>query len=583
MDGRRRMGGIKMSKITTLKKKIILILSVLVVGLFMTAGLTFTAEAGGLSVTSEQFKMKGASVRYVDATHGPGVKFHVLLNKGVFDGLSDSAKTGLKLCPEKLLGGETLASSTNANIVDIETRKSDWKASDTDENMMELTVYVYDIPAANYGTDIKVAGYVTDGGKTVYTEAVNDTYSLAYVAKAAAGVVQDADKISQLEGYYKFKFKAYDLNGALVGGEQTAIYGETLTQPTSTSTLTCGWFNKAKTQKWEFGSDVVSGNVSLYETKHNFNDNGVCEYCGTNIKDLFMKSVDSADIKVDTDKGVYNVISTKTNEGHDATTVISGDILKALKDLGYKTLTFNVKNPAGTITADTWKQFRIAADKRENLDKAPIKSYTAPNIWDGADHTVNFTIDLETYAGRDLYIIVDKCKTVPTEIRISEFINYEAPEARLVGGHNGTVEYIKGKGWHAYANSNDGYYYALPAEILSYYIKKGYTSLKISFTNSFNLEGVTTAGNSVNCQAVFLPKKAADGTEDKGYKAGFISQLTRDEANDSYYWVFDLTNTTYDFTKGMRIYNTYSDVGGAAVGHTYINAIEFSKSELPNA
>ena len=311
--------------------------------------------------------------------------------------------------------------------------------------------------------------------------------------------------------------------------------------------------------------------------KHDFNSEGVCSVCAGTVKTLFMKSVDSADIKVDTDKGVYNVMSTKTNEGHDATTVISGDILKALKDLGYKTLTFNVKNPAGTITADTWKQFKIAADKRENLDTAPIKSYTAPNIWDGADHTVSFTIDLETYAGRDLYIIVDKCKTLPTEIRISEFINYEAPEARLVGGHNGTVEYIKGKGWHAYANSNDGYYYALPAEILSYYIKKGYTSLKISFTNSFNLEGVTTAGNSVNCQAVFLPKKAADGTEDKGYKAGFISQLTRDDANDSYYLVIDLTNKTYDFTKGMRIYNTYSDVGKAAVGHTYINAIEFTK------
>ena len=314
--------------------------------------------------------------------------------------------------------------------------------------------------------------------------------------------------------------------------------------------------------------------------KHDFNSDGVCSVCAGTVKTLFMKSVDSADIKVDEDKGVYNVMSTKTEdpkEIYDAVTVISGDILKALKDLGYKTLTFNVKNPAGTITADTWKQFRIAADKRENLDKAPIKSYTAPNIWDGADHTVNFTIDLETYAGRDLYIIVDKCKTVPTEIRISEFINYEAPEARLVGGHNGTVEYIKGKGWHAYANSNDGYYYALPAEVLSYYIGKGYTSLKISFTNTFNLEGVTTAGNSVNCQAAFLPKKAADGTEDNGYKAGFISQLTRDEANDSYYWVFDLTNKTYDFTKGMRIYNTYSDVGNAAVGHTYINAIEFTK------
>ena len=311
--------------------------------------------------------------------------------------------------------------------------------------------------------------------------------------------------------------------------------------------------------------------------KHDFNSEGVCSVCAGTVKTLFMKSVDSADIKVDANKGVYNVMSTKTEEGYEAVTVIPGDILKALKDLGYTTLTFNVKNPAGTITADTWKQFRIAADKRENLDKDPIKSYKATDIWDGADHTVNFTIDLKTYAGRDLYIIVDKCKTLPTEIRISEFINYEAPEARLVGGHNGTVEYIKGKGWHAYANSNDGYYYVLPAEVLSYYIGKGYTSLKISFTNSFNLEGVVTAGNSVNCQAAFLPKKAADGTEDNGYKAGFISQLTRDDANDSYYLVIDLTNKTYDFTKGMRIYNTYSDVGNAAVGHTYINAIEFTK------
>ena len=68
----------------------------------------------------------------------------------------------------------------------------------------------------------------------------------------------------------------------------------------------------------------------------------------------------------------------------------------------------------------------------------------------------------------------------------------------------------------------------MPADVLSYYIKKGYTSLKISFTNSFNLAGVGTTGASVNCQAAFLPKKAADGTEDGGYKAGFISQLTRD-------------------------------------------------------
>ena len=575
-----------MSKILTLKKKIILILSVLAVGFFMIAGFAFTARADGLTVTSEQFKMKGASVRYVDDAHGTGVKFHVLLNKDVFGGLSDSAKTGLKLCPEKLLGGETLASSTNSNIVDIKTEKGNWKVSDTDENMMELTVYVYDIPAANYGTDIKVAGYITDGGNTVYTEAVNDTYSLAYVAKAAAAQVADADKISQLEGYYKFKFKAYDLNGSLVGGEQTVEYGATLTQPTATSTLTCGWFNKAKTQKWDFAADTVQGNVSLYEVEHDFNDNGVCDYCGANIRSLFMKSVDSADIRVDTAKGVYGILSTRTTETYSAVTVISGEVLSELKVLGYTTLTFNVKNPVSTITVDTWKQFWIAADKRENIDKAPIKSFGATDIWNAANHTVNFTIELETYAGRDLYISVDKCKTVPTEIWISEFYDYEAPEARLIGGHNGTVEYIDGKGWHAYANSNDGYYYEVPAEVLSYYIKKGYTSLKISFTSTFNLEGITTAGNPVNCQAWFLPKKAADSSEDWGYKAGFISQLTRDDETDSYYWVIDLTDTTYDFTKGMRICNGYFDVSvldGLAVGHTYINAIEFSKDELPNA
>ncbi len=564
-----------MSKITTLKKKIILILSVLVVGLFMTAGLTFTAEAEGLSVTSEQFKMKGASVRYVDATHGPGVKFHVLLNKGVFEGLSDTAKTGLKLCPEKLLGGETLASSTNANIVDIETRKSDWKASDTDENMMELTVYVYDIPAANYGTDIKVAGYVTDGGKTVYTEAVNDTYSLAYVAKAAAGVVQDADKISQLEGYYKFKFKAYDLNGALIGGEQTAIYGETLTQPTSTSTLTCGWFNKAKTKKWEFGSDVVSGNVSLYETKHNFNDNGVCDYCGANIRGLFMTPDGATSVvSVKERLGVYEISSTATN--YDAYTVISGEILEALKELGYKTLTITVKNP-GQAVAEDWKHFMMAAESKDNLwkEETAIALIKPNQIFDGGNK-YTFTFNVETYAGKDVYIYVDKCKNYPTVVEIAEFFDYEAPEAMISNSTNGNAEYIEGKGWHLYASdtSQAGYYANISGDVLKHYIDKGNVTLKVSFVNTFELDGVVTAGNSVNCQMQFLPKRVSDGGEQWGYVSNFISQLNQAQ-DGSYFATVDLTDSTCDFSKGMRIYMVMKDNKGATVGHTYISKIEF--------
>ena len=315
--------------------------------------------------------------------------------------------------------------------------------------------------------------------------------------------------------------------------------------------------------------------------KHDFDDSGVCSVCSGTVKTLLMKSVDSAEIKVEAGKGVYSVLTTKTEdpkESYDAVTVISGEVLKTLKDLGYTTLTFNVKNPVSTITGDTWKQFRIAADKRENLDDAPIKSYGATDIWNGANHTVSFTIELETYAGRDLYIFVDKCKTVPTEIQITEFYDKELPEFRLEGSDNGSVKYIEGKGWHVYANDGaTAFYYGISAEILKYYIDKGYTSLKISFTNTFNLDGIVTAGNSVNCQAWFLPKKAANSSEDWEYKAGFISQLTRDDETDSYYWVIDLTDETYDFTKGMRFYNKYADVGNAAVGHTYINAIEFTK------
>ncbi len=563
-----------MSKILTLKKKIILILSVLAVGFFMTAGFAFIARADGLTVTGEQFKMKGASVRYVDDTHGPGVKFHVLLNKDVFDGLSDSAKTGLKLCPEKLLGGETLASSTNSNIVDIKTEKGNWKVSDTDENMMELTVYVYDIPAANYGTDIKVAGYITDGGNTVYTEAVNDTYSLAYVAKAAAAQVADADKISQLEGYYKFKFKAYDLSGSLVDGEQTVEYGATLTQPTATSTLTCGWFNKAKTQKWDFAADTVQGNVSLYETKHDFNDNGVCENCGTNIRSLFMAPDGATSVlSVNAKLGVYEISSTATT--YDAYAKISGEVLEALKELGYKTLTFTVKNP-GQAVEDDWKTFKMAAENKNNLWKSEtaIAFISATQIFDGGKK-YTFTFDVETYAGKDVYIYVDKCKNYPTVVEIAEFYDYESPEAILAASDNSTIEYIDGKGWHVYASdtSQGGYYANMSGDVLKHYIDKGNVTLKVSFVNTFGLDGISTAGNSVNCNVQFLPK-STNGSETWGYLSKFISQLHQAE-DGSYFATIDLTDSTYDFSKGMRIYMVMNDVGGASVGHTYISKIEF--------
>ncbi len=567
-----------MSKITTLKKKIILILSVLVVGLFMTAGLTFTAEADGLSVTSEQFKMKGASVRYVDATHGPGVKFHVLLNKGVFDGLSDTAKTGLKLCPEKLLGGETLASSTNANIVDIETRKSDWKASDTDENMMELTVYVYDIPAANYGTDIKVAGYVTDGGKTVYTEAVNDTYSLAYVAKAAAGVVQDADKISQLEGYYKFKFKAYDLNGALVGGEQTAIYGETLTQPTSTSTLTCGWFNKAKTKKWEFSSDVVSGNVSLYEVEHSFNADGVCSLCNKHAKELLIvpESADALTVNAEAGKGTYSLVG---KDDGNVYAVIPGKILTVLKNLGYGSLNLTAVNPAsGTeVTSTMHKTLFVAADSKDNLWKTEtaIAYYNWQKFWDNGKKA-DFAIDLNKYAGRDIYVFTDKTKSYPLGVTVKEFASEDKSTWLFSAAKdNSTVEYYEGKGWTVTMKTADSTWYStISKDVIKHYVDRGYTSMVITYVASFDGVDNPNAGDITATNSRILPKKAGGG-EDWTYQNAHINKInTFPQENGGYKFTVDLTDTAYDFTTyDTRFVFEHKDM---PITRGYIKDIEFT-------
>lgn len=270
-----------MVKTVSAKKRLIIALVAFAASLFMAAGLTFRARAEGESAT--QFRVKGASVRYVDNVYKPAVKFHVLLDKATFDGLSDSAETGLKLCPTKLLNGESLATSESAQVVTKTAAKTDWKVSETDAGMMELVVFVYDIPATDYGTDIKVAGYITDGGKTTYTEAKNDTFSLAYVAKEAAKDI-DPDKAAQLEGYYKFDFKAYDLSGKLIGSAQTVEYGSALTQPAPSSVLTCGWYNKSKTQRWDFSTDAVRGNVSLYEVEHTFNADGVCSLCGVTKK-----------------------------------------------------------------------------------------------------------------------------------------------------------------------------------------------------------------------------------------------------------------------------------------------------------
>lgn len=571
-----------MVKTVSAKKRLLVALVAFAASLFMAAGLTFRARAEGESAT--QFKVKGASVRYVDNAYTPAVKFHVLLDKATFDGLSDSAETGLKLCPTKLLNGESLATSTSAQVVTKTAAKTDWKVSETDAGMMELVVFVYDIPATDYGTDIKVAGYVTDGGKTTYTEAKNDTFSLAYVAKEAANL--DPDKAAQLEGYYKFDFKAYDLSEKLIGSAQTVEYGSALTQPASSSVLTCGWYNKSKTQRWDFSTDAVRGNVSLYEVEHTFNADGVCSLCNKHAKELLIVPEDANALTVNAEsgKGTYSLVG-KSDDNVYA--VIPGKILTVLKDLGYGSLNLTAVNPAdGLADAEVKvKSLYVAADSKDNLWKAEtaIAFYGWKAFWDNGKKA-DFAIDLNKYAGRNIYIFTDKTKTYPLGVTVEEFNKSSwiyAPSSK----DNATVEYYEGKGWAVTAKSATLWYCRISKSIIKKYIDRGYTTMNITYVNEF--AGVTTpnVGAFVNTKSRILPWYASGSSEDWEYNSlnkKFISGLPA--GNGGYVCTVDLTDATHDFTTNdMRIVFESNDSQGNAVTCGYIKDIEFVKGTLPNA
>ena len=242
-----------------------------------------------------------------------------------------------------------------------------------------------------------------------------------------------------------------------------------------------------------------------------------------------------------------------------------------------------VTNPAPGLADATekCKTCYIAADSTSNLWSADtaIAFYAWNVFWNnGKKFTVE--IDLATYAGRDIYIYSDHCDAYATEIVIAEFIDTTpTPETKLVGASNGAVEYIDGKGWHAYSVDGTNAFYAnISATVLQYYIQKGYTSLKLSFVNTLDI-GYVNAGNAINTQICVLPEKAAGGN-DWNYCNGFISQVgTKNAETGAYEITIDLTNTAYDFTKDIEIYFTASDVSKNAVSHFYLTEIEFLKAE----
>lgn len=244
---------------------------------FTTVGNRAYAEeakgAFGLIATGENknFYIKGASLRKPDETYGEGVKFHVVMEESVFNGIPENAVTGVKILPEALLEeNETLENTTNATVVDKQVPKSGWFKND--EAQMELIVYVYNIPQINYGTDLAVISYVTatptEAGAAVTEYTQQNIFALAEVAQIAKDSETDQSEKDKLKNYYTFDYTAYGEDGinAIQSGE--AEYGDRLSlrEPVSEDEQKtfCGWWNGDKTVKWDLEKDTVKGNISLY-------------------------------------------------------------------------------------------------------------------------------------------------------------------------------------------------------------------------------------------------------------------------------------------------------------------------------
>lgn len=399
-------------KIAKLKQTIIIVMTAMVMCLCLTvAGTSFakaSAADGSAAITAEQFKLKGASVRYVDETYGAGVKFHVLLDKTVYNGLSDSAVTGVKLCPVSILNGESVKNSSNAAVIDKQANKNGWFESKTDSGMMELVVYVYDVTAKDYGTDLAVAGYITDNGTTTYT--TEESTSLAIVAKTAAATETDEAKKAQLGGYYTFEVKLYNADKTLKESK-TAEYGIILSKPEEE---VCGWYNKDLTSQWNFETDKVKSNVALYAKAHgevvytsngNGTHNKTYKCCGAvvaaNEKCSYADGIDTSDEVYDYKKCVCGQLDTghgfkKTVDLQDQQLVMTNEAI-ALDLTGVSAYdTVKSITLGGANLGTNLGSLELGAIKTDEKQHGAKQITVVVTDADGADHEVVVNATLVT-------------------------------------------------------------------------------------------------------------------------------------------------------------------------------------------
>ena len=319
-------------------------------------------------------------------------------------------------------------------------------------------------------------------------------------------------------------------------------------------------------------------------TEHSFGDDGVCTNCHKDVKEFFITpQTDTATVTATAKKGFYSISSTQPGSVY---AVISGDILTELKKLGYTELSFTATNPAPwpADNSNKVKPIKVAADNTANLwtEETAIAFYGWQEFWD-ANRQVEFKIDLNEYAGRDIYIYTEHTDVYPLEIVVSEFIkiDYEDRSEWLFASadDNGEVTYFEGKGWVIKNKGTGGWYCQISGKIMKHYIDQGCTRMVITYANNLEGDANTDEGNFVKTHSRLIPLNATGGNDWK-YQDAYTHLINAlPEGNGGYMFTVDLTDTTHDFTKDNYFYFENKDADAKAVTRAYISDISFQKGE----
>ena len=257
-----------------------------------------------------------------------------------------------------------------------------------------------------------------------------------------------------------------------------------------------------------------------------------------------------------------------------------------MKKLGYTELSFTVTNPAPwpADNSSKHKPIKVAADNTANLWKAEtaIAFYGWQEFWD-ANRQVEFKINLNEYAGRDIYIYTENTDVYPLEIVVSEFIkiDYEDRSEWLLASadYNGAVRYIDGKGWVMSPASGSGEFWCLiSGAVIQKKIADGYTKMTIVYANNLEGSANTDTGNFINTESRLYPCKAGGGYI-SDYVSGVISSYCVKNEAGNYEHTVSLTDKGIDFTKDQYIYCLAADNSGGVVTRGYIADIVFEKGE----